>query len=273
MTVPPPAAPAVGEVAIALSLLLLYLVAFGFLQVYRASLSRILLYIAGWLDGKSIPTGIRRIHPFGPLVEAIRYVDQEVQSALGSVAQYSERGALWLFQLARRQFEAIGDQIGGLAYDVWSALTRTATVTIPNATHRAQLGVLAKIAAARAIAVTAAGAIAHDLPGIRGRIREGERDLGRIGRRVRQLEKRFALPAFAVLVGAALVRLGLGALRCPQFLKAAKRTCSADTQLLDSLLADLTMIVGAISLVEFARELETVTDEVANGIRHLIREA
>jgi hypothetical protein len=268
-----PVAPAIGEAVVAASLFLAWLVAFGLLFVYRSTLGAIALGLANRIEGIGISTRIGSIHPFGPLADAIRFVDNEIRDGLGWAVANTERAASWLFHTATAQIRAIGDTVGGLAYDLSHALDRTVTVTIPHAVGVAERRGARALGKVRALAVATAATIAHELPKIHGRLRSGERVMERLGRRVKRLEKAFAPAAFAALVVAAFVRLGLGVLRCPRFLKAAKRTCGMDPSLLESMLLDTTMILGAISLVEFAHELQSVVEPVESGIRHLIREA
>jgi hypothetical protein len=54
--------------------------------------------------------------------------------------------------------------------------------------------------------------------------------------------------------------------------KAGKRVCGLDAGLLDALLLGSTLIVGTISLRDFAREMEAVTEEAAGLVRGFIRE-
>jgi hypothetical protein len=60
--------------------------------------------------------------------------------------------------------------------------------------------------------------------------------------------------AGAALVAFSLARLGLGWLRCGNVKKVGKRLCGMNPDLLDALLIGTTLIVGTISLREFAKE-------------------
>src|SRR4051812_39478923 len=94
-----PAAPAIGETVIAAGLFLAWIVAFGLLWVYRSTLGAIARALADRIEDVAIPTGIRRIHPFGPLSDAIRWVDGEIDDGLAWAVRNTQRGATILFQL------------------------------------------------------------------------------------------------------------------------------------------------------------------------------
>jgi len=88
---------------------------------------------------------------------------------------------------------------------------------------------------------------------------------------VGRLEKTLAIAGATALVGAALARLGLGWLRCPRIAKAGKQLCGVNPNLLDSLLADTLLIAGTVSLVDFAKEMQGFTGEVADASRFFWR--
>jgi hypothetical protein len=78
--------------------------------------------------------------------------------------------------------------------------------------------------------------------------------------------------AGAALVAFSLARLGLGWLRCSNVAKAGKRLCGMNPGLLDALLAGSTLLVGTISLREFAKEVQAVTEEASGLIHGFIRD-
>jgi hypothetical protein len=94
-----------------------------------------------------------------------------------------------------------------------------------------------------------------------------------LGKRLKKAEKALAVGASAALVLTALKRMGLGWLRCSNVTKTGKRLCGLDSGLLDALLIGTTLFVGGISLREFAKELEAVTEEAAGLIHGFIRDA
>lgn len=122
--------------------------------------------------------------------------------------------------------------------------------------------------ARRDIALAAAAvAGALTIPRI-GRI---ERDFSDAWKRIKALEKLLTGAGVVGLVLAALARLGLGWTRCSNVSKTGKQICGMNPSLLESLLADTLLIVGTVSLVEFAEGMQDVTAEVAPLIRDFWR--
>lgn len=306
-----PAAPAAGELLVSLGLFVAFIVAFGLLYVYRSTLGLILVGLANTLDHAlvQIPFG-RKLHLFGPISAALRYADREIDAGLGWAVVNTERGATMLFHLAAHQLDSIGRTIGGFAYDVEHALTRTVTVTIPRvtlaaerraaqrvATLAAQVGALEGDASrlirrrfraleatmAAAGAAVAAGLVAvrhaitvtvpHELDWLRARVRRGERTAADHLARIKGIERVFAGATFAAFVAVALGRLGLRWVRCPRVGRVGKAVCGMDHDLLDGLLADALIIAGTVSLVEFARGMQGVVAEVEAPIRRFWRAA
>lgn len=250
-----PAAPALGETVIAAGLFLAWIVAFGLLWVYRSTLGAIAVGLANRIEDVGIPTGIRRIHPFGPLADGIRWVDGEIDDGLAWAVRNTQRGAAILFQLVTRQLRAIGDTIGGFAYDVSAALHRVDTVTIPNATHSVYVRVHGEIVDWRGYTrrnlrrldreVVAVGAIAAATLG----------QLGWMRTRVRRIEGLLAPAVFAGLVGKSLNKLGLRWIRCPALNRIERRHGCAPWRLLELLLATTVpaLVLGNIcQLVKYA---------------------
>ncbi len=108
--------------------------------------------------------------------------------------------------------------------------------------------------------------IPHTLPIPVGRTIAG------IRARLRRLERSLPATAVAAAVIAVLARLGLGFLRCGNVKKAGKSVCGMNTGLLDSLLLDTVALLSVVSVVEFARELQTIEGEAVSIFGRLIRE-
>jgi hypothetical protein len=85
----------------------------------------------------------------------------------------------------------------------------------------------------------------------------------RIGRLTRQLSP----AAVAGLVAAALVTLRLGWLKCSGVRRAAEHACGMDRDILEALLAGTVAVIGTVSLVEFAREMQVLTAEIEPAVR------
>jgi hypothetical protein len=104
------------------------------------------------------------------------------------------------------------------------------------------------------------------------RVGQLERDWSGIKARLRKLERAAGATGAVALFTAALAKLGLKWLRCKNVTKAGKAVCSADTQWLTSLLGDALVIASVISVVEFAKELQTIEGEALEICHRLIRE-
>ncbi len=76
---------------------------------------------------------------------------------------------------------------------------------------------------------------------------------------------------FAGLVARALTRLGLRTSECSASKHFNQRVCGASPSLLDDLLAPLFLVLGTVSLIEFARACQTVEGEVSSGVRYFVR--
>lgn len=93
-----------------------------------------------------------------------------------------------------------------------------------------------------------------------------------IRKRLRRLERITAAGVGVGAVALALSRLGLSWVRCRKVGKVGKRLCGMDDSLLDSLLLDALVGIGAASVVEFAEGLRAIEDEAVAVLRGMIRE-
>jgi len=100
-----------------------------------------------------------------------------------------------------------------------------------------------------------------------------ERGLEWTKEQVRKLGKLGTVAGLLGLGAAVLGRLGLGWLRCSRVGQTGRQLCGMDQSLLESLLADTLLIVGTISLVEFAEGMQQVTADVIGPIRTFWRAA
>jgi hypothetical protein len=114
-----------------------------------------------------------------------------------------------------------------------------------------------------------AAAIAGTLP----RIRTLEREASGVEKWIRSHAEPLGLGAIVGATAYALGKLGLTSSRCSNVQKYNKRLCGMEQGLLDSLLADTTLILGTVSLVEFARGMQGVTAEAVPLIRRFWRAA
>jgi len=95
-----------------------------------------------------------------------------------------------------------------------------------------------------------------------------ERETAALSDRLAKLVRRVPATIAAGAVAAALAGLGLTWTRCSRAKKWGKATCGMNDDLLDSLIADTLLIVGTISLVEFAEGLQAGMGEFAPQVRH-----
>lgn len=144
-----------------------YLVAIGLLWVWRSTLGAVLVAFSRWAAGVTIKVWKFHVSPLAPLADATAWIDAEVDHALGVAADNTQRAALALFHSAAHVLYWIGDEIGGLAYDVAQRFERTATVTIPSAITRATHVLTQRLAAAERMVDHA---ISATIPAIQHRI-------------------------------------------------------------------------------------------------------
>ncbi len=224
---------------------------------------------------------------FDFLATPFEAVDHAVRHAIGVAISATQH--VWNYALGyvAHLITEAGEAIAGGAEDTLRAIQILGGHTIPHAiTNRiAQLRVqvarlehtlsrapavgwhaITKRLAAleHAIAVKAA-AVAGTLPIPRiGRI---EHDLTGVEKWIRSRGRLLTIAGISALLIAALGRLGLGWTRCSKVGRTGKQLCGMDESLLESLLADTLLIVGTVSLVEFAQGMQGVTAEVAPLIR------
>lgn len=114
--------------------------------------------------------------------------------------------------------------------------------------------------------------VPQSIEGLRGRVAEAERDIGNVWDKVRDVSWRTAGVGAVALVTVALGKLGAGWIRCSSVRKVGRRLCGMDPRAIDDLLAGTLAVLGTISLVTFAKEMQAVVDVEAKAMRALIRE-
>ncbi len=267
-------APLAGSAILALTQLLGFCVAFGLLYVYRRTLSAIFVGFADWLDGLAI-TVVRTIRPFGPVAGALRAVDRAVTQALEDWVRGSEIAIAFLWDQMGRQVDLLTQWTADFGNTVAGAFTTVQRQSIPNAERRvermishATAAVAAEVARLSTVALPRLGT---EIGSLRGRV-------GTIGRTVRGLREQVSrhsriLTAAGItgLVMASLGRMRLGWVRCTKVGRLGRATCGLDADFLTSILAGTTLMFGTYSLVEFAEEMQDVTEEVAPLIKRFWR--
>lgn len=249
--------------------------------------------IAKLLD---VPIGVGfgpSLHPFGFLANALRALDNFVYRSIGKGISETEYAWHKLLLWNAYVLTKTGDAIAGLTYDVLAALhivnhktsaaalravqvpvVKQYTATLPKVTVVTESRVPAlqrEIAATNAridalqhsIALPAPIAIPRTLP----KVGELERGIEWVKGEAKRLKKYGTVAGLLGITAAVLGRLGLGWTRCSKVGRTGKQLCGMDESLLESLLADTLLIVGTVSLVEFAQGMQGITAEVAPAIR------
>jgi hypothetical protein len=201
-------------------------------------------------------------------------------SLVSQLAADTRAAAIFDYQIARRyatlwgnaavaaivaRAHAVSHAVGARVHAVTQVVTRIEKVI----TTKADVYVVRKV---RAIAAQIAHTVEWDIPLLRRRERALTDSVGRLWHRVKSRERALGLGAVTALFVAAIGRLGLGWIRCRNVGRVGRNVCGMNPGLLESLLADSLLIVGAISIVELARELQRITPDVVDGVRFAIRE-
>lgn len=112
------------------------------------------------------------------------------------------------------------------------------------------------------IAVT----IPNSIAGLRKRTRVLEREAERDWNLLKKHERLLGIGALTGVVAVVLSRLGLSWARCTNVSRVGKNVCGMNPSLLESLLADTLLIAGTLSIVEFAEEMQGVTEAAVRPI-------
>jgi hypothetical protein len=279
----------VAPLVIDLGVLLTFLVALGLCLLAKQ-------LIGGMLNGIAALVG--HIPLLGGITSAgIHKIEQHVTNALGTAAAGLQARIGGVYHSAARLVEETGQKIedayrliGGVAgilelfvpyrevLALYHALAK-AIARLHGTTHEQTKAIAhagraasdarhrADTAQVRAQAIPADVVIPRDLSGLRGRVREAEQEIGRLWDRVRGIAPSvvggLALGALTLALG----RLGIGWARCSNVGKVGRRVCGMDAGLLESVLADSLLILGTLSLVTFAEEMQDVTEVIARPIQ------
>jgi hypothetical protein len=115
--------------------------------------------------------------------------------------------------------------------------------------------------------------VPRTVPRVGSRDLVARREIDRLRKWVREHQRVIVGAAGVGLVIRALATLKLGWLRCSNVGKLGRRACSLDPGLLESLLAESLVIVGAISIVDFAEELQGAVGFASDAVHGFIRES
>jgi hypothetical protein len=302
--------PALLELAPMLVLIATFLLCFLTMQGYRFSLRPLLEGVA-WIVqhfAVHIP-GIGAIGPGPWLARQIKALDRIIMTALAYGIDRSEDAIVGLWNGSAALSEWIAREIAGVAHDAAGAVERLGSAGLRRLskglrrlidiavaqTYRRLLKIVGHLTHGLGKRIIAAvGAIVglqHLLKAWRGytakQLRLALRRLARLGWLAgvgslaalghlifKKLGLRWLIghKTLAALGLAIIAKLGLGWLRCNNVNNLGKRACGLDTDLFDLLLLDTVAILGGISVVEFARELQSLEGEAIGIMRAGIRE-
>ncbi len=237
-----------------------------------------------------IPIGarIRKYLGLGLLASGILTFEANMRRSIGDAVGKMAGPLAAVFIALRHAFVWPVRQLQSLATDTAEALWGLRTVVIPAMIaakvgwiprHLAALSAEVARIAARApshivhktveitkpivkVAISTAGAVT--LPRIHGL----EHDLSDLAKRLRELAKRAPVALTAAALTAIVARTAFRWVRCSRVTRAGKHICGMNEQAFSSLLQDTALIVGTISLVEFAHGMQSVMDEIAPPVRH-----
>lgn len=281
-----------------------FLIAWLLLQGYRNTFGLLL----GKIAEETADLSIAGVHPFGWLSSGLKRIDHFILYSLGLVVQSSAWAWHKLIgQLASFIHETMS-LLADLASATEAELSRLRRHVIPAAISlalgplaslayslRKQLGSLAvrvERATTHALSVASAEAIkqvrriektiearAHAalvatsaaVAGVLPRLGRVERELHGIDERLRDALRRVSPAVIAGAVAVAVARLGLSAARCSRTQRWNRSVCGMDDNLLESLVSDTLLILGTVSLVEFAQGMQDVTAELAPAVRFFWR--
>jgi hypothetical protein len=282
-------------------------VCIALLYAYNVTLGAVLQVIANNIDVK-ISIGPASARPFAFIASGINALNSVVRNALGTAIQANSwawrKFVNWQAYLWHETTRVIGDladethltlhwlvrhhlgaviaaalnpigtavdllrkQVPALAHDIahlGHVTTRVIVHEIPKITQHVthQTEVIVK-----RVAYAVPAAVANPWP----RLWHVEREVKGIEDRVNGLGRKLALPVMVGLVAASLEKLGLNAARCSRTQRWDKHLCGMDQSLLDSLIADTLLILGTVSLVDAARDMQEIVEPLSDSVRHFWR--
>lgn len=288
----------------------LMVVLIGLAYAYRYTFGAFLYQLSEALGSVSIPTGFfGSVHPLrwassvlddfnngiyaaiGAGIDACSwaytqwthfeaYAWQELGSAVRELAEGTDQA---LGYLVRHKIAAmIAAVFGPLAATVYALRKQVAALVaegvhvieqapkvITNETTKVETKV---VRITKTIVEATAGAVAGELPALRRRVREAENEATEAFKTAERLAQRVGAGAIVGTVAAAIfARLGLGWLKCSNVERAGKQLCGLDRGLLESLLVGTVAVFGTVSLVDFAKEVQTGTEDAAKIVGKFYR--
>lgn len=264
-----------------------FLVLLGTQKAWQASFGALLRQLANLIDALPSIRVVRHTIGFGGIARAIRTADASVYHWIGIAIQATAQPFTTFIRYLSDVVSRPAQEVGLLAADTLHSLTQLRRVIVPAmiAAHIAWIPRHLAALAAKVATLTARApvhiirhtievakptvvhivnkAVAVPLPRI-GRL---EREAGDLAKRIRSLARRVPVALTAAALTAIVARTSFRWLRCSRVNKVGKHVCGMDSGVLDALIADTLLIVATISLVDFAKGMGDVTDDIAGQVR------
>lgn len=240
----------------------------------------------------ALALGLHIIPHWGPaLADRVLGIENNVKHFIGKQILHAEQPAVkWLNALrtfvtqlffsatntaiqAGRAVEQLAHllerQVAVPAKVTWKKTTRT----VYKIDKKTVAAIAAAVAGLKALHHTATVTVPRGIEGEIGNLREWvNRQDAKLRKQIRSA-KRFVPVALTVAGLFALLRkASLSWIRCAKVKRVGKQVCGMDDSLLESLLADALLVVGTISVVQFAKELQAIEGTVLTGLEKFVRE-
>ena len=287
-----PLAPEAGLGVAAIATALGWLVLAVALWIYRRSVGKVLLYLAGRMDAIAVTVLSHKIRPLAPLSASLRYVHKQIDHMLAEGMLACEKATVYLLVQMRNLLMWAVRETADLAEATAHALGMQRIVNVPDTVRSLTAPLRSAIAQLRRTAI----ALDHQIDATFGRARRGidaltkpvtktlPKAIKRLGARVAVLERGVASPRWwrkhwasvitpAIAVGiftAALSRLGLRWLRCSNVKKAGRGICGMDSSLLEDLLFGVATFALVLNLEEFAKQMGEVVEDSAKYVTNKV---
>jgi hypothetical protein len=282
---------ALGLVDLGVLLALGFLIALSY--AYRYSVGAAIVGIANALGSVRLPGFVGGGRVLGFAADELLKIDNSIRHAIGVGIEAMQ--ATWndAISYTATAVHWVGKEIASISHDTAQAIEGLHVTSVTNVYRKVNPGLAAKvgalvatvaalgrriayvaeqdasyakhktIAVEHAIAVPDVGAIPRTIPSVKELERAGEAALAR----AKEFARRFGPAALLGTIIASLARIGLGWTRCSNVGKTGKQICGMNPSLLESLLADTLLIVGTVSLVEFAEGMQGITGDIASASR------
>lgn len=279
------------------------------LWAWQATGGQLVKFLIFLLEGITPSILGHRIDVFGPIINALKAMDNAVKASIGKLVQANQwawnRFVHWNAYVWSEVSKAGAD----LADETGRALHALRNSTVPLLISGALAPLLTRIAALEADAKRAAGAVTHEITHITKvieshptivkpetvvhvtkviaakaaalpqaianpwpRIHGIDETLKETLERIRENSKKLTVAGITGLVVAAIGQLGFGWVRCSKVGRAGKALCGMDENLLQSILSDALLIGSTISIVELAKECQGFTATVEEPLKLFVRE-